>query len=90
MVGWHHRLDGHAFEQALGLGDGQGGLAWCSPCGCKESDKTEQLKTTTIECSTLISSFQDFKQLCWNSITSSSFIGSSASLGPLDFTLQNI
>ena len=31
MVGWHHRLDGHEFEQALGVGDGQGSLACCSP-----------------------------------------------------------
>ena len=31
MVGWHHRLDGHEFEQVLGVGDGQGGLACCSP-----------------------------------------------------------
>ena len=31
VVGWHHRLDGHEFEQALGVGDGQGSLAWCSP-----------------------------------------------------------
>ena len=31
IVGWHHRLDGHEFEQALGVGDGQGGLACCSP-----------------------------------------------------------
>ena len=31
MVGWHHQLDGHEFEQALGAGDGQGGLACCSP-----------------------------------------------------------
>ena len=30
MVGWHHRLDGHDFEQAPGVGDGQGSLAWCS------------------------------------------------------------
>ena len=36
MVGWHHRLDGHVFEQALGVGDGQGGLACCSPRGHKE------------------------------------------------------
>ena len=33
MVGWHHRHDGHEFEQALGVGDGQGGLACCSPRG---------------------------------------------------------
>ena len=43
MVGWHHRLNGHEFEQALGDGDGQRGLACCSPWGCKESDMTERL-----------------------------------------------
>ena len=43
IVGWHHRLDGHEFEQAPGVGDGLGGLECCSPWGCKESDTTEQL-----------------------------------------------
>ena len=43
MVGWHHQLDGHEFEQALGVGDGQGVLACCSPWGHKELDTTEQL-----------------------------------------------
>ena len=43
MVGWHHRLDGQEFEQALGVGDGQGGLACCSPQGHKVSDRTEPL-----------------------------------------------
>ena len=43
MIGWHHQLDGLEFEQALGVGDGQGGLACCSPQGCKESDMIEQL-----------------------------------------------
>ena len=43
MVGRHHWPDGHEFEQALGVGDGQGGLACCSPWGCKESDTTERL-----------------------------------------------
>ena len=43
MVGWHHRLDGHEFEQAPGVGDGQESLACCSPWGWKESDMTEQL-----------------------------------------------
>ena len=38
MVGWHHRLDGQEFEQALGVGDGQGGLVCCSPWHRKESD----------------------------------------------------
>ena len=41
MVGWHHRLDGHEFEQATGVGDGQGSLPCCSPQGRKESDMTE-------------------------------------------------
>ena len=41
MVGWHHRLDGHEFEQALGIGDGQGSLVCCSPWGCKELHMTE-------------------------------------------------
>ena len=40
-VGWHHRLDGHEFEQALGVGDGQGRLACCSPRGHKELDTAE-------------------------------------------------
>ena len=43
MVGWHHWLDGHEFEHAPCIGDGQGSLRCCSPWGCKESDTTEQL-----------------------------------------------
>ena len=43
MVGWYHWLNGHEFEQALGVGDGQGGLVCCSSWGCKESDMTERL-----------------------------------------------
>ena len=43
MVGLHHWLDGHEFEQALGVGDGQRSLACCSPWDCKESDTTEWL-----------------------------------------------
>ena len=41
MVGWHHRPNGHEFEQFPGVGDGQGGLACCSTWGLKESDTTE-------------------------------------------------
>ena len=41
MVGWHHQLDGHGFEQVPGIGDEQGSLACCSPRGCKELDTTE-------------------------------------------------
>ena len=43
MVGWHHQLNGHEFKQTLGNGDGQGGLACCSPWGHKELDRTERL-----------------------------------------------
>ena len=46
MVGWHHQLDAHEFEQAPGAGDGQGNLACCSPRGRKESDTTERLNWT--------------------------------------------
>ena len=41
MVGWHHQLDGPESEQALGVGEGQGNLACCSPWGRKESDTAE-------------------------------------------------
>ena len=41
MVGWHYRLDGHDFDQALEVGDGQGSLTCCSPWGHKELDMTE-------------------------------------------------
>ena len=49
MVGWHHRLDGHEFEQAPGVGDGQGSLAWCSPWGHSQtqlnSNNNENMRT---------------------------------------------
>ena len=43
MAGWHHRLDGHEFEQTPGDSEGQGSLMWCTPWGCTESDPTQQL-----------------------------------------------
>ena len=43
MVGWHHQLNGHEFEQAAGDGEGQGNLVCFSPWGHKESDMTERL-----------------------------------------------
>jgi len=46
MVGWYHQLNGHEFEKTLGVGDGYGSLACCSPWGCKESDTTEWLNWT--------------------------------------------
>ena len=48
MVGWHHRLDGHELEQALGVGDGQGSLVCFSLWSCKESDMTEWLNWTEV------------------------------------------
>ena len=41
MAGWHHRLNGHEFEQTPGDSAGQGSLVCCSPWGCKESHMTE-------------------------------------------------
>ena len=46
MVGWHHWLNGHEFEWAPGVGDGQRSLACCSPWGCKELDTTKWLNWT--------------------------------------------
>ena len=43
MVGWHHQLNGHEFEQTQGAGEGQGSLVCCSPWGHKESDTTERV-----------------------------------------------
>ena len=43
MIGWHHQLDGQEFEQAPGVGDGQGSLMYCNPWGNAELDMTEQL-----------------------------------------------
>ena len=48
MVGWHHRLDGHEFEQALEDGEGHKSLVCCNPSGHKESDTTEQVNNHTI------------------------------------------
>ena len=53
MVGWHHLLNGHEFEQALGVGDGHGSLACCSPWGHKESDMTEGPNWTDTQASAL-------------------------------------
>ena len=48
MVGWHHQLNGHEFEQTLGDSGGQESLACCSPWGCKELDMTERLNNSSI------------------------------------------
>ena len=64
MVGWHHQLNGNEFEQAPGIGDGQGSLVCCSPWGHKESDTTEQLNWTE---RTLEPALQQEKPLQWES-----------------------
>ena len=55
MVGWHHQLNEHEFEQAPGVGDGQGSLVCCSPWGHKESDMTYWLNSNNILCNNGIS-----------------------------------
>ena len=50
MVGWHHGLNGHEFEQTQGDREGQGSLVPCSSWGCKESDTTQQLSNNTFDC----------------------------------------
>ena len=57
MVGWHHRLNELEFDQALGVGDGQGSLMCCSPWGYKESDMTEQLNQTELMHSSAVLEF---------------------------------
>ena len=49
MVGWHHQLNGHGFEQILGDSEEQGSLVCCSPWGHKESDMTEQLRNNKFQ-----------------------------------------
>ena len=50
MAGWHHRCDGREFEWSLGVGDGQGGLVYCNSWCLKESDMTEWLSWTELNC----------------------------------------
>ena len=50
MVGWHHQLKGHEFEQTLGDGEGQGSQACCSSWGGKEMDMTQQLNNNNNKC----------------------------------------
>ena len=54
MVGWHHRHNGHGFGWTPGVGDGQGGLAYCGSWGCKESDMTKQLNWTELNHSSIL------------------------------------
>ena len=49
MVGWYHQLNRQGFGRTLGVGDGQGGLAYCGSWGCKELDTTERLNGTEFQ-----------------------------------------
>ena len=65
MVGWHHWLDRHEFEQALGVGDGQGGLVCCSWWGRNESDMTERLNWPELVRTYCIAQETLFRALWW-------------------------
>ena len=65
MVGWHHRPNGHEFEQTPEDSKGQGSLACCSSWGCKESDMTEQLSNNSSLNSTS-ASIRNFIKPSWN------------------------
>ena len=58
MVGWHRHLDGHGFGWTPGVGDGQGGLACYNEWGRKESDMTERLNCTELNCESNPQNFQ--------------------------------
>ena len=64
MVGWHHWLNGHEFEWAPGVGDGQGSLQCCSLCGHKESDMTERLNWTDTTLSSKQNVCKYFLSIC--------------------------
>ena len=76
MVGWHHWLDGHEFEQAPGVGDGQGSLVCYNPCGHKESDTTKLLNWTELICLETTSWRTQFSvsSLTWGRILCKDFI----------------
>ena len=62
MVVWHHQLNGHEYEQTLGVDDGQGSLACCSPWGRTESDTTEQLNWTELGLHCCMQVFSSFRE----------------------------
>ena len=65
MVGWHHQLDGHEFEQVPGVGERPGSLACCNPCGCKESDTTERLNNNNKPGDTQLKGFKELFRDSW-------------------------
>ena len=63
-VGWHHRLNGHESEQTLGVGDGQGNLACCSPWGHKELDTTERLNNNKFALNHFLNEIHQVQRRC--------------------------
>jgi len=75
MIGWHHRLDGHGFWWTPGVGDGQGGLACCSLWVHKESDMTEWLNWTELNCfPTIPRCFSNWREFYWNFLEPLKFV----------------
>ena len=70
LDGWHHRLNGHEFGSTPGVGDGQGGLACCSPWGCQELDVTEWLNWTELGYNIMIRVGQWAGTRLWRNLTS--------------------
>ena len=68
MVGWHHRLDGHEFEQTLGDSGRQRSLVSCNPCGHKESDTTERLNNYQMACELYFDKTVGKKKICVKSV----------------------
>ena len=64
MLRWHYQLNGHEFEQALEVGEGQGSLACCSPWGLKKSDTTEQLNNKCL-CQVLTEVIMETNEFKW-------------------------
>ena len=69
MVGWHHRLDGHEFEQALGAGDGQGSLVCCNPHGVAKTRKRLSELNSPVNCRTESQAIPSFRCLEMKSST---------------------
>ena len=93
MVGWHHWLNAHEFGQALGVDDGQGSLACCSPWGRKESDITEQLNWTISLLLIFRYSWQFFPIFSFQffiTLIQSVPLGSFQIKGPLEYSLKVI
>ena len=83
MAGWHHWLNAHEFGWTPGAGDGQGGLACCSPGGHKESDTTEQLNWIELKEDAIVSTVSP-EFVCWSLTTQSDYVYRKSLVGSWD------